>query len=137
MCTLALLLLVGCQSEKGVDTAVYRQTLNELIEEVIAISLPLAQTMAQGQTPTPEQVEEAQSRITAVQTQLDALGAPPTELVEANGRFSEAVQQFQQAYNRLASNLENKTTPPFDQEFLTLAGNGGKAVHEAAAELTQ
>jgi chromosome segregation ATPase len=137
MCTLALLLLVGCQSEKVVDTAVYRQTLNELIEEVIAISLPLAETMAQGQTPTAEQVEEAQNRITAVQTQLDALGAPPTELVEANGRLSEAVQQFQQAYNRLASNLENGITPPFDQEFLTLAANGGKAVHEAAAELTQ
>ncbi|VAW29997.1 hypothetical protein MNBD_CHLOROFLEXI01-3914 [hydrothermal vent metagenome] len=131
------LILVGCQSEKVVETAVYRQTLNDLIEEVIAISLPLAETMAQGQTPTPEQVEEAQNRITAVQTQLDELGTTPTELVEANGRLSEAIQQFQQAYKHLANNLKNGVTLPFDQDFLALAANGGKIVHQAAAELNQ
>jgi septation ring formation regulator EzrA len=117
--------------------AVYRTTLNQLIEEVIAISLPLAETMAQGKSPTLEQVEEAQNRITAVQTELDALGAPPAELVEAHGSLDEALQQFQQAYNRLADNVENGITPPFDQEFLTLAAHGGEAVHQAAAELNQ
>jgi hypothetical protein len=51
---MAAIVLVGCQSEPERDAAVYRATLNELGKDVIATTLPLAQLMAQGETPPPE-----------------------------------------------------------------------------------
>lgn len=129
------LVLVSCWSEPTLETADYRAVLNELSTEVIDSTLPLAQAMARGQAPSAELVTKAQSRLTAVQTALDALGSPPAELAAAHTHLTEAIAEYQQAYGQLATNLQNGVTPPFDQAFLTAAAQGGKAVHQAVATL--
>ena len=50
---------------------------------------------------------------------------------------TEAISQFQQAYDHLAHNLENGESMPFDQEFLSLAAHGGEAIHQMAATLNE
>lgn len=132
-----LFMLAACQVKPEMDTAVYRTTLNELSEELIATTLPLAQLMAQGQTPTAALVTQTRVRLTAVQNELDALDPPPAELAVAHQHLTEAIVQFQQAYAHLAHNLEIGVSMPFDQEFLTLATHGGEAIHQMATALNE
>lgn len=132
-----LFALVGCQTKPEVDTAVFRTTLDDLSAEVTATTLPLAQMMAQGQAPSMELVTQTIEQLTAVQEELDALGAPPIELAPAHQHLTEAIVQFQQAYAHLAHNLENGESMPFDQEFLTFAAHGGEAIHQTAAALNK
>lgn len=131
---LALFLAVAAGERRQQRVIAYQGRLNDLTEELIELTMPLAEAFSQGRSPDDKLVAETIMQLQTVQIELDALGQPPDELVQPHATLITAVSSYEEAFVHLAVNLEASTFP-FDEAFLAAAVHGGESIHQVTAEL--